>query len=150
MVPKVTIPLVFLLSLGSAQSSLNNTLTANTSMTGNSSFTTGPYGSVTVDPRGLATPWYFSVVGLVFTLGQGLYNTFFLSAGYKSTLSKILATWLMTRNAFLGISALVSLLASPPYPLLSDQTIPLAFLDLQAFVKAAEGQNYIILVGIVL
>jgi hypothetical protein len=147
---RITFSLMLFLSLGSAQSSSNNTLMTNTSVTSNSSSTTGPYGTVTVDPRGLATPWYFSVVGLAFTLGQGLFNIFFLRAGYKSILSKILAAWLMTRNAFLGISALASVLAPPPYPLLSDQTIPLAFLDLQAFVKAAEGKNYVILVGIVL
>lgn len=56
----------------------------------------------------------------------------------------------MGRNSLLGISVVLSFRSGSPYPLLTDQLVPLVFVNLQAFQKAAENNHYIIVAGITL
>ncbi|KAF4631622.1 hypothetical protein G7Y89_g6504 [Cudoniella acicularis] len=140
--------LTALLTMTSTDNTTVNTINATT-------FSTSPYGTISLNPQTLATPWPVGAgfLGVSFLFGlPGFFNGRKDNKGcirqiYKPpSRVKTIVTFIFTMVTILrctvhGISAIRAILRPPPYPRLSDAILPLSLTAMLYWERAAERKN---------
>lgn len=111
--------------------------------------TTSTYGIVALNPDALTTPWPVSAIELVFTAIIGIWGLCVPGKPGLTTVSRALSLYTALRSTLLGTNAIRSLIDGPPYVLLSDSILPLAFTSVVFWMRAIEAQSTLFVVVIV-
>jgi hypothetical protein len=147
----VLIILAVLLPLSSA----NNTAISPIS---NTTFTSGPYGTISINPKTLSTPWptgsgflgFSFLLGLPGVLDARKNPTGTLSykdfSFRKTTINSVFSVITILRCVVHSTAAILALRHPPPYPRLSDTLMPLGLTVMLYWERAADRRNILFLI----
>ncbi|KAE8453979.1 hypothetical protein EG329_007755 [Mollisiaceae sp. DMI_Dod_QoI] len=130
-------------------------------------FTSGPYGDIFINPQTLSTPWPVGsgFLGLSILLGlPGYFDTLKDPTGvlsqeslymkdpgmWKTTINSIFSSVTVLRCVAHSTSAILALRGPPPYPRLSDAIMPLGLTAMLYWERAAARKNIVFMIVLAL